>query len=116
MDDPDAMPAVEGALGEEGAEGGARLGLGHAVQIDLVADRKFAAPQPAQDRLGHAIAAKGELVTGLDIEIVGVEGERIRKDLRFVGAARSGAWPASLAFRHPLRRIKRTDAAHGGAK
>jgi hypothetical protein len=86
------------------------------MQVDLVADGKFATPQPAQDRLGDAIAAKGQFIAGLDIQIVRVEGERIRKDLRFVSAARSGAWPAPLAFRHPFRRVKRPDAAHGGAK
>ena len=116
MDDAHAVPAMERGLGEERAESGARLVLRHPVQVNLVAYGIFAAPQPAQDRFRDAVAAKGELVPGLDVEVVGVEGKRIRKDLRLVGAARRGTRLAALALRHPLRRIKRTDAAHGGAK
>ncbi|HEY8266161.1 MAG TPA: hypothetical protein VIG03_06265 [Steroidobacteraceae bacterium] len=86
------------------------------MQVDLVADGKFAAPQPAQDRLGDAIASKREFIAGFDIQVVGVECQRIRKDLRFIGAARSGPRPPTLALRHALRRVERPDAAHGGAK
>ena len=86
------------------------------MQVELVAYGIFAAPQPAQDGLCDAVAAKGELVAGLDVEIVGVERKRIREDLRLVGATRGGARPAARAFRHPLRVLERPDAAHGGAK
>ena len=116
MDDPHAVAPVERGLGKERAESGARLVLCHPVQVNLVAYGIFAAPQPAQDRFRDAVTAKGKLVPGLDVEVVGVEGERVRKDLRFIGAARRGTRPAALALRHPLRRVERPDAAYGGAK
>src|SRR6185436_15908771 len=78
VDDAHAVPAMERGLGEERAESGARLVLRHPVQVNLVAYGIFAAPQPAQDRFRDAVAAKGELVPGLDVEVVGVEGKRIR--------------------------------------
>jgi hypothetical protein len=86
------------------------------VQVNLVAYGIFAAAQPAQDRFRDAVASEGELVPGLDIEVVCVERERIRKDLRLVGAARRGTRPAALALGHPLRRVERPNAANGGAK
>jgi len=116
VDDPHAVPPVERGLGQERAESGTRLVLRHPVQVNFVAYGIFAAPQPAQYRFRDAVAPKGELVPGLDVEVVGVEGKRIRKDLRLIGATRCGTRPAALALRHPLRRVERPHAAHGGAK
>ena len=116
VDDADAALPLQHRLGEEGAERRARLVLRHAVQVDLVADRVFAATQPAQHGLGDPVAAVAELVARLHVEIMGVEGERIGEHPGLVRAARRGARAAALALGRPLRLLERPHVAHGGAE
>jgi len=62
MDHAHAAAVVVRGFRQESAEGCARLVLGHAVQVDLVADRVLAAPQAPKHRLGYSLAAESELV------------------------------------------------------
>ncbi len=84
MNDPDAAPAVEGRFTEEHREGVARLVLGHAVQVDLVAHGVLAASQFLEDGFGNAFAAIPELIAGLDVEIRRIDRKRFGKHPRLV--------------------------------
>ena len=84
MNDPDAAPAVQCRFTEEYCEGVARLVLGHAVQVDLIAHGVLAASQLLEDGFGDAFAAIPELIAGFDVEIRRVQRKRIGKHARLV--------------------------------
>ena len=86
------------------------------MQVELVADRVLAAPEPAQDRIGDAVAAEPELVAGLDAEIVRVEGEQVGEDAGFIRATGRGARAAAFALRRTLRLLERFRVAYRGTK
>jgi hypothetical protein len=86
------------------------------VQVELVADGILAAPEPAQHRIGDAVAAEPELVAGLDVEIVRVEGEQVGEDTGFVRAPGNGARAAALALRRTLRLLQGFRIAYRGTK
>ncbi len=116
MNDSQAAPVVTGGFSEECRKRMARLFLGHAMEIDFIANRVVAAPQALQHRFRHVFAAPDEFFAGFDVELGCIECERVREDARLVGAARGGARTTALARRQRLRMAERPHVAHGRAE
>jgi hypothetical protein len=101
---------------EEGGERAARFVLRQAVQVDLVADGVFSAAQAPQDGFRDAVAPVAQLVAGFDVEVRGIELERVGEHGRLVRAARGRTRTAALALGRAPRLPERANVAHGGAE
>jgi len=116
MDDTHATAAVMRRFREKVAERETRLVLRHAVQVELVPHRVLAAPEPPQRSFRDALAAKRQLVPGVDIEVRRVEAEGISEHAGFVGAPGRRARVPARARGCRLRLAERPHVSHGGAE